>query len=493
MDDLSTLVHSLDEKEQLEFQFFIQRNRNKKQRKDLALFRAIVSGETYKGEGYKQLEIPNANAYHAVRRRLYRHLSDFILLRAVQEDMNSISRVNGMLSVARHLFEAGSGKVAWKTLERAEKLANDNELFEALNEIFLLQAEMIEQVPDGRLPEIIARYEKNKEKLILSERIAIAKSMVRQKVLKFKKEGRDIDLAAVLKDSVKAFELQEQMLDSPKLLYGMLSTIRESVIASKDFHSFGPIVENAFASLKEKGDHYNNTRILYMLAHAKYRNKRFASAECDLATMEVELVHCDRMFRRQMMHKLLQLRAGNLLFLEELARSIDILEGLLQDKFLNEHSANNVRLNLVVYHFLNSDPKQARETLKRLQHSDKWYKEHMGIEWSLKRDLLELLLFHELNEPDLVSSRLRSIQRRYKELFHQKTYKRVQVFLALIKEYMENETLIDLHALEEKVEVSWDWLPKEEEDLQAMMFFAWFRSKLNGKALYANILELIAA
>lgn len=491
MDDLSTIIHSLDAAEQLEFQNFIQRDRYKKQRKDLKLFELLLGEEQSASELQKELELPNANAYHALRRRLYQHLSDFVLIRSTQEEMSSMSRVNGMLSMARHLFSTGSDKLAWKILERAERMAAQNELYEVLNTIYMVQVEMFDSAPKGSLNRIIKRFDANKEKLILSERAAIAKGVIREKVLKFKKGGQDVDLAAVLNESVQAFELKNQMIDIPKLLFTLLETIRGAVVASKDFHSFEPIVEQAFSSLAEKGDHHYNARILYMLAHTRYRNKRFSASQVDLLLIEAELDHCSRSFRRTMLHKVAQLRAGNSIFLNELDKAISILEGLLEDKMLAARSANNVRLNLVVYYFFNAQAEKARDTMNQLQRSDKWYKEHMGIEWLLKRDLNELLLYHELNEPDLVSSRIRSIQRKYKELFKQHTYKRVEIFIGLVKEYVENEMLIDLEALEEKVEMSWEWLPKEEEDLQAMMFYAWFRSKLSQKGLYATVLELI--
>ena len=135
MDDLSTIIHSLDAAEQLEFQNFIQRDRYKKERKDLKLFELLQGEERSATELQKELELPNANAYHALRRRLYQHLSDFILIRSTQEDMSSMSRVNGMLSMARHLFNTGSDKLAWKILERSEKMAAQNELYELLNSI----------------------------------------------------------------------------------------------------------------------------------------------------------------------------------------------------------------------------------------------------------------------------------------------------------------------------------------------------------------------
>jgi hypothetical protein len=493
MDDLSTIIATLDDKDRQDFTQFIQRNRRKSERKDLALFEAIRGLNDREKPDFRSLGLPNRNAYHAVRRRLYEHLNDFILLRSVREDESSMSKVDGMISVARHLRAAGSHRVAWKQLKRAEQAAQHEGLYNALNTIYLLQIEMASAPYADPLDDIIAKYEANKKELELSERISIVRSAINTKVEQFKSEGRDVDLKSLMDLSIGTIELREQLKQRPKLLAGLLQTVRRSATASKAFHAFEPLVQEAFDALDDRSDHYSNAQILYTLAHAQYRNKRFAKSEQNLAHMEEALKECSRTARRPLEHQLIHLRAGNLLLLERVEESIHLLTALVQDRFLSERGRINAHLNLVIYHFFHQQHKKALSTLGELHHSHKWYRERMGIEWTLKRDMIELLLFHELDEPDLVQSRIRSIKRKYRKLFQQKLYARVPLFLSFVKEYVENETHVDLQELEEKMELNWTWVPKEEEDLQAMMFYAWFKSKLTKGNLYRTVLDLVAS
>jgi len=480
----------LDRKERAEFQQFIQRNRRKEGRKDLALFHELVRAELPKKELQSALDLPNKNAYHALRKRLFQHLSDFILLRAVREDMRSLSRVNGLLSVARHLHENGSDRVAWKQLIRAEKLAIKHERYEALNTIYLAQIEQFGAVEDVPLATIVAKYEQNKEALVLRERVTITTSMIRDSLKRYKLAGKEVDLQAIVNESMATFELGKQIGNKPSLLADLLDTLRYAVAASKQFHAFEPIVAAAYSTLNNATDHYSNARILYVLAHAQYRNKKFQACEASLNTMEMELARCTRTVRRRLGQKLKQLRANNFMFLTELPSAIELLEELRADKFLDETNMINVKLSLTVFHFLHGDQQKARTVFSTFQRSDKWYKVNMGVEWSLKRDLIALLLYYELSELELVNSTIRSIRRKYTDIFAQSTYQRVPIFLSLIKEYMDKDTEVDLEALSKKVEGSWEWVPVEEEDLQIMMFFAWFKSKLTRKNLYETMLEL---
>jgi hypothetical protein len=43
----------------------------------------------------------------------------------------------------------------------------------------------------------------------------------------------------------------------------------------------------------------------------------------------------------------------------------------------------------------------------------------------------------------------------------------------------------------ERVEVSFDWVPMQQEDLQAVMYYAWFKSQMTGDDLYEILKALI--
>lgn len=43
----------------------------------------------------------------------------------------------------------------------------------------------------------------------------------------------------------------------------------------------------------------------------------------------------------------------------------------------------------------------------------------------------------------------------------------------------------------EKVETSFEWIEKEKEDLQAMSYYAWLKSKMTKRDFYEVLLELI--
>ena len=43
----------------------------------------------------------------------------------------------------------------------------------------------------------------------------------------------------------------------------------------------------------------------------------------------------------------------------------------------------------------------------------------------------------------------------------------------------------------DRVDVSFDWIPMQQEDLQAVMYYAWFKSRMTGDDRYEILQALI--
>ena len=88
MDGLSNIISTLSDDEKKEFRTFINRNKRIKKRKDVELFNLLEREEDLKPKEViaKLYSTPNKEAYHANRKRLFKHLTDFIVLKNLKED-----------------------------------------------------------------------------------------------------------------------------------------------------------------------------------------------------------------------------------------------------------------------------------------------------------------------------------------------------------------------------------------------------------------------
>lgn len=487
---LEEIVQSLETEDRKEFQAFIQRHRQKRDRKDLKLFELLCHESASSERQMEQLDLPNRNAYHTLRKRLYRHLSDFIILKSMDEDVTASGRVNALLTMSRYLFQKGMDEGGWKLLLRAEKYGLQNELFDLLKAIYLLQIENSHLNEQVSLQQVIERYEKNNIRLQQTEKIVMLQAVLKERVLSARRQGLEVSFEDIYTETLTDFQMKRLSMESPKILYTLMNTLRQWVIVSKEFHAFEPTLERSYRSLAVRENHYYLVLLQMMLAHTKYRTKQFSESITYLEEATEALSKTPAHFQKSMQPRIIQLRAANLIFLDGLEEAIQLLESLLPEK-INDRVKSNVITNLGIFYFYKQDYKRCLRLLNSYEHTDSWYRKHMGMEWLMKRDLMIILLYNDAGDKDLAEARIRSIERKYTDLFKQKRYRRAMLFLSLIKRIVYDEGVMDLKEIRQKVPVSWDWVPRREEDLQAMLFSAWLQSKVTQSTFYECIVDLI--
>ena len=235
MDDLKITIDTLSAEDKKEFNYFIQRQKSKRNRKDYELFQLLQGKKQYKPqELINRLypDEPNAVAYYALRKRLMQHLTDFIVLKRMEEDPTAVSSVMGMLAVAKYLFDVRVDRLAWNMLRKAEKLAAANEQFDLLNTIYNVQIEKADSEFADDLDEIIRKRNDNKLAADEDERANIANSIITKRLQTARQQGRDLQIDATIQSVLKAYGLTEAVSQRPSLFYKLMSIARSSVRAS---------------------------------------------------------------------------------------------------------------------------------------------------------------------------------------------------------------------------------------------------------------------
>jgi hypothetical protein len=501
MDDLLDLVQSFSSAEQKEFRHFLQRNKSRRERKDVQLFDVLADvGIAQKAEIHQKLygDRFDKNAYHSLRKRLIKQINDFVYLKRIDNDDSVSAEINRDLTLIRHLFDHKLNRQAWKNLHKAEKTCEKVELNYELQRIYNMMiyrfnpeysAESLESLVAKRIK--VGYLAKDEENL------RIVSSLVKQELEKVKLTGEDLDLNQLTDELLLRFELQESVFNRPGLLYNFLILMRTTILAEKKYYSFEGFAINSYKGMQRSG-YFQNRRshhlnMLYIVAHTLYRNKKFVKAIEFLEQMHEILPKVNKGIFQQYYSKYLLLLAACENFRGNLETSIVILQDLLLSENVDKVDRLNARLNLCVYHFENVDHKQALKESLEFAHSDQWYEKVMGVEWRFKKNMIELIFQYEIGNTEIAHDRIESMQRIYKNLFRTPKYSRVGVFLALIKSIIHEPGLLSSHELLSKIEESFEWIDKEEEDLQAMTYYAWLKSKVQKRGFYETMLELIAA
>jgi tRNA isopentenyl-2-thiomethyl-A-37 hydroxylase MiaE len=163
----------------------------------------------------------------------------------------------------------------------------------------------------------------------------------------------------------------------------------------------------------------------------------------------------------------------------------------MQQLRLKPDEVLNLKLNKAIYHFYNEDYKVALQQLLSIEHSNAWCAKVAGIEWVVKKDLLDLFIQYELGNLDIAANKIRAMQRHKYSSGKLPQMERVLVFLNLINQMVDDPAITQTKRFYNLVEESFDWIPIEQEDLHASVYYAWMKARIVKQKPYQVLLDLI--
>jgi hypothetical protein len=500
MDILRSVIGSLDSDERKEFLVFTQRQRQKPGRKDLSLFHLLdqeevrppreIARELYATE--------NLNAYHTLRKRLTRQLTDYFMLKSMDVDSTSYSAVLGMLAISRHMLTKNRPDIATHFLSKAENIARENDVVDLLDNIYNLQIMHAHELGLD-VNELIKKWENFRIVAETEERVNMAYGLIRQELNEIKKSGNPRDLSEVMTSAFSQLGIDSETLDRPSLMFKVVSMTRSTVIATKNYYLFESYVTEIYHRLKSqdafiKKDHYFKFSFLYMITHALYRNRKFDLARDYLAEMQSAMEAFNGSFKNRFNPRYVLLKAAVLSYSGNNHDAIELLSSTLtaSSSNLNKGDWLNMILNLAVYRFQAMDFRAANRELLKIQHTDHWCEKKMGKEWRFKKNLIEIIIHVELENSEIALNRIRSIESYFTGFFENELYRRARIFMGFVKTFIEKPEVIHTAEFAEKVDQTIVRLPGDQEDIQAMTFYCWLKSKMVRKDYYEVLIETIS-
>ena len=497
MDKLQEITRTLSEDDKREFRIFINRQKSKKQRKDLDLFELICLEHNSKEIQSKLYKTPNKVAYHTLRKRLLKHITDFIVLKQIDADTTASSSISGLITMASYLFKNQSHQLAWRFLDKAEQSAIDNEQHELLNNIYHIQIGSSDNEFAPDINNIYEKWKANKRIVDENERVNIAYNFIKKELNEVIHKGKDINVNELVQSLLAKYNITDTVFKRPEILYKVLDLTRKVKFSKKDFYSFEPYVIELYKELSKHGfskkNHYYKINILYMISHSLYRNRKFKDSISYLDKMLKEMAEYNKSYFKQFYPKYIMLLAANNSFSNKNKESISLLENIkpaLLTKFSLEEQLN-IKMNLAIYLGYSEEFKKSNFILQTLNHTDNWLVTKMGIEWVLKKNMIEIMMQYELENHEIALNKIRSFERNFSDLFNHPIYSRAHQFMQTIKKIINNHNIIKDKEFIDSVISTMITMPSQQEDLQAMTFYSWLKSKMQNKPFYAILLDVV--
>ena len=496
MNALQEIANIMNDTEKKAFISYLSKKNKRKDAGNIELFNFLKTDDiNFTKKVLKSKK--SADAYYALRKRLYDNMIDFMANRSFENDTSQENAALRLIVVSRLFFEHKLIKAAFKCLAKAEEIAWGVEHFSLLNEIYLTQIQFAHFNLSEPIEQIIQKFKANKKQLEYEEQLNLGYAVLRRELAAIYHEGRIVDFQSIIKTTIETHGISLKQGLTFKSLYQILFIANEYASINNNYSAIQPFVVKSYRFISKKTDltdrHlYYHIYILYFIANFYFRNGQFTESISYLDLMYTELQKQSRKYYYRFCLRYFLLLAFNENYLGHSQKAIEIAEkALSSDKKADPNDSNDIRLMLIVFYVQQNAGRNDVREMAKLNHSDSWYEKKMGMDWTIKKCLVEIILHAQQENTELAISRIKSFKRRYKKYLLTVNEERIVHYILLVEQYVMKPEIIQTDKFQKTIEDFIIAAQNGPKDILIMSFLSWLVAKVRQKTVYETTLNLL--
>lgn len=493
MDSLSELVSLLSSTDKKLFKQFLLRKNKRNDVKNLQLLDLIESDDI---AGLNKLyNSEKKDSYYALYKRLQDNLLLFLSQKTFESNHSDTYDALRLVVVARFLLENNVVKLGFKCLDKAERLAEQLEQFNLLNELLQLKIQYAHLSGSERFETLTTRFLENQLHMQREARLNMAYAFLRQQLQEVHLNGKVVNLTDLMITTIRKYKISEQDLLSYKSIYQILFIANEYAAIQQNYGLIARYVQRTNEFMKGQPDKnqshlFYHISIAYFLANFHLRQRDFELSSSYLQEM-MDLMATDNRYhmlfylRHQLLTALLQFFTG----------SADVAIALLQKSLSNTkqrpkpEDVEDIWVCLTMFLAL-CNGKGTLKQLTLLTRTDAWYEKKMGMLWTIRKNLMEILVYAQFSNIELAMSRITSFRRRYKKYLLQTSEERVLNYLRLVEKYLQRPDVASDAAYRKAVLNLYEGAATN--DIFTLSFIAWLIARCEKENAYNVLMILIS-
>jgi len=491
MNSVSTIISTLSEEEKDAFIMQLKQKNRRGDTKNIDLFKILEQAPNTAHIDQLLYGKPSKGAYHALCKRLFDSLIDFIASKSFEDEQSEEMDIFKLILASRILFERKAYKIGFKTLQRAEHKAKSNDLYSVLAEVYYTKLQYAHFNASLSFDELVAQITLNNKNAAQEAQMNLLYAQIQQD-LKVKKES----IFKIIEARSKQFQLPLNATTTYRSLFKLMEIVNNAAHLSRNFASVSPFVVQVEKVLqakeKQKAKHlFYHIHILYFLANIHFRNRNFQKAQHFLEEMLLEM-NKDANHKRFFYPQFTLLLVLNQNYLGNLKEALQVLEHFNFNKHKHQiEYVYDLKLLQAILYMQQSDFEKSIQIFNEFYHSDQFYAKKVGEVWVVKKNLSEILLRIELDQMDLVESRIKSFRKKHAPYLKANNENRVLQFLSLVSEFYFNQEGNKKEYFLQKINTTFSAKKTNQEDIFVLSFFAWLKAKVTNTDVYKTTLELL--
>jgi hypothetical protein len=491
MNNISSIIATLSTEDKKKFVLGLKQKNKRDDTKNIDLFKLLDTQEPVENPDLVLYGKNAKGAYHALCKRLHDSLIDFVASKKIEGESSKEISALKLILASRTFFQHQQATIAFKTLAKAELIAEKYSLYNTLNEVYQLQLTHAHLNNSLNFQEILKKFQSNKYSIIQEENLNLFYAAIQAEL-----SQKNPDLSDIIERNLNVYNISITKNLSYQSLFKILQISNQVANVTRNYFDILNFIEQARKQIdiSERVHHedlYHHIQILYYLSNTYFRIKKFEKSAVSLQAMH----QCMQLQNQKYFHVFycqhLLIESLLSIYTGQLEGAIETLQDFDFKKFKNqEEHIHDLKLTLIVALFLNEQFNDALKIYRDFYHSDNWYAKKVGVIWVIKKNLLEILVLMELDYLELVESRLKSFRKKHSAHLIAHNEKRIIDFVNLLAIYYNDKQSIHSEGFEKKLNAILD-IDNKEEDIFAISFYAWLMSKLKSRNTYTTCLEYI--
>lgn len=492
MNNISLIIATLTTEDKKNFVLRLKKRNKRNDAKNIDLFMLLDRQEPQENIDHILYGKSAKGAYHALCKRLHDTLVDFIASKKIEEASSKEMNALKLILVSRSFFQQQQIVIAFKTLAKAELIARKYSLYPTLHEVYELQLAHAHLSDLLDFQEVLKKFQKNKRKILQEENLNLFYAGIQNEL-----SQKNPELSNIIERNLNSYEISITKNLSYQSLFKILQISNQVANVTRNYYDVLDFIEKARKKIEvsERADSehlYYHIQVLYYLSNTYFRIRKFSKSATYLQRMHDHMQMQNQKYYNIFYCQHLLIENLLLIYTGNLEPVIQKLSQFDYDKYKNEEEhIHDLKLTLIVALFLSERFHDALHIYKRFIHSDQWYSKKVGFIWVIKKNLLEILLFIELDYMDLVESRLKSFRKKHSVHLVEHDEKRIIDFVNLIAAYYHDKESIHSDGFEKKLDAILN-IDNKEEDIFAISFYAWLKAKIISKKTYDICIEYIS-
>jgi len=482
MNILFEIINSLNKEEIRFYKLFAGRTNSGDFRKDMILFDFIKqNGEEYDERIIsKELYQDNKNSFYQLKNRLYKDLNKSMMLQHMGKEKDVF--ILHFVLLSRVYKRKGKLELSFHYLKKAEKEAENIEDFELLSiiysEILTLSYDMI----SINVEVYIEKKRGNNERLSWNQEIDLLLAAILYKIKTAQNFSKnDVSVNEILQKTLADFSKNKKIQKSPKFRIKVFQLVSRILLQQHDFDTLEKYLLHTYKEFTKdkifiKSNHEQKLTMLAYLTNCLFKTHKYKQSLSYAKILKLSMNEYDGFLK----NKYLFYYYNSLVINYSVSDKNKALEALKEAK--NNDVIQNlpafsvfIYLNTALIYYDQEKLSLSAKNLSRLMLQDDFV--NIGKSFQLKIHIAELIVRYDLSQTDVIDSKIKHINKTYKNLLKDDDFNRDKELIEIIDLLIYCNNLTNDKKLLKKIsDLSVTISDEQADDIDVINYNFWLKN-----------------